>query len=334
MNNKKFLIPDGIEYFMPDEALKFESLKQKALRIFDKYAYKYVLPPIFDDLNNLFSLNSADLDKETVSINDYRLGGKIGIRADITPQISKIDYQFAKNSNISKYCYMGDILRSHAKDFDRKNPFQLGAEIFGDITKDNDIEIIKLMLEIIFLSNNKKIILDLGNLSFINNFLSKLDLNKEQKHELVTLLNYKAKTDIYDFCKKNKINKNKLNFLISIIDLSGDIAVIKEIKKFIKYYKIDFNKELNELDYIARKILKFNSSCQVQIDLCELHGYEYQNNLIYTLYTPSFRKDIARGGRYKAYKISKNQYRNATGFSLDLKDIFNISNLKRKAKNA
>ena len=325
MSNKNFVIPDGMEYFMPNEAKNFEVLKQKALKILAKLDYAYVNPPIFDNLNNLLSLKSPDLDIETLSVTDHQTGGEIGIRADITPQVSKIDYQLSNGTGSKKYCYMGDILRPSSRDFDRKNPFQLGAEIFGKNNKHFDVEIIKAMIQIISLSNQKRLIIELGDVSFINNFLNDIQIEQEQRTILTNLINLKSVSEIRDFCKKNNVEKKKTNFLIDLIQLSGDIKVVAEIKKLIDLNKMNFTHELNNLQDIANNIKKFNRSCEIQIDLCEFYGYEYQTSIIYTAYVPNYRKEIAKGGRYNAYIIGKNLYREATGFSLDLKDIFDLS---------
>ena len=330
MKNKKLVIPDGMEYFMPNEAKFFETLKQKALKTLTKLGYEYVNPPIFDNLSNLLSLKATDLDIETLTITDHEAGGDIGIRADITPQISKIDYQVSKATGVNKYCYMGDILRLSSRGFDRKNPYQLGTEIFGTNNKNFDIEVIKSMIEIISLSEEKKLIIELSDVSFINSFLNNLQIENQKKKSLINLINLKSISEIKQFCKENSLNKKKLTFLLELLQLSGDIKVLVEIKKLIDSNKMGFTNELNSLAHIAREIKKYKSSCEVQIDLCELYGYEYQTSIIYTAYVSNFRKEIARGGRYNAYSIGRNTYREATGFSLDLKDIYNLSLMNKR----
>ena len=121
------------------------------------------------------------------------------------------------------------------------------------------------------------------------------------------------------------MKSKKLNLLIELINLSGDIKVLKELKSLIRINKIKASLELTNLTSIANSINKFRGISEVQIDLCELHGFNYQSGLIYTAYVPNLRKEIARGGRYVAYNINLNKPRHATGFSLDIKDILNLS---------
>ena len=143
MKSKNFLIPDGIEYYIGDSATKFDRIKSKIIKIYDKYDYIHIIPPIFDSLDNLLNLNSTDLDNKTAYILDRSNGNEIGVRADITPQISKVDYQITNGQGNSKFSYMGDILCLSPGPFDRINPFQTGVEHFGNVSKKIDIEIIK-----------------------------------------------------------------------------------------------------------------------------------------------------------------------------------------------
>ena len=141
MKSKNFFIPDGVEYFMPEDAVKFEKLKSKILNIYSKYKYQYIIPPIFDSLDNLLNLKSTDLDSETTFVLDKSSRSEVGIRADITPQISRIDYQVSKGKGNTRFSYMGDILRLSPGPFDRLNPYQTGAEYFGKISQSVDIAV-------------------------------------------------------------------------------------------------------------------------------------------------------------------------------------------------
>ncbi|MBS83127.1 MAG: hypothetical protein CMD65_03230 [Gammaproteobacteria bacterium] len=322
MKNKNFFIPDGIEYYMPKEAACFEKLRHQILKIFTKYKYKYVMTPIFDNLDNLLSLKGNDLKNETIKINNSSNEGNIGIRADITPQLSRIDYQGANKSN--RYCYMGDILKIDAEGFDRKNPYQVGAEYFGSINKNIDIEMIKILIDIITLSSCKKILIELGDLSFINIFFENLNLTTDNKSILLNLINLKSNHEIKEFFDRYNINKKNLPYLLEIINLSGDIKILQEFKQLTKKCNIDFGSQLNQLKNIATALHNYKKSCEINFDLTDLHGFDYQGSVIYTAYVPDLRKEIALGGRYRAYQLSKTTYREATGFSLDLRDLLSV----------
>ena len=325
MKSKNFLIPDGIEYYIGDNATNFDRIKSKIIKIYNKYDYTHIIPPIFDSLENLLNLNSTDLDKKTAYILDRSNGNEIGVRADITPQISKVDYQITNGQGNSKFSYMGDILCLSPGPFDRINPFQTGVEHFGNVSKKIDIEIIKLMIDVISLSKQRKIVIELGDLSFINNLLIDLNISEDNRLKLIDLINLKSKIEIKDFFKDLKLPNKKLFLLLNLIDISGDISVLSELKKLSKSFKQDLSNEIDELISISKSINRVSDISQVQIDLCELHGFSYQKGLIYSAYVPGLRKEIARGGRYTAYITESDKKRLATGFSLDVKDILDLS---------
>ena len=163
MISQKLLIPDGIEYYSGKEALLFERLKSSVLNIFKKYRYQYVVTPIIDSLNNLTNLNGDNLKNYTTRISHTR---DLGVRADITPQIVRLDYQSHHINKSNKYCYIGDIYRETSSSFDRNNPIQIGAEYFGDVSDSTDIDLIKMCYEIVSLSRTKSIVIDLNDSKF------------------------------------------------------------------------------------------------------------------------------------------------------------------------
>lgn len=331
MKSKSFYVPDGLEYFISEEAVVFEKIKASILKTYLNSKYTYVIPPIFDSLDNLLNLKSTDLDSQTTLVLNKSTTNEIGIRADITPQISRVDYQSTGGKGNSKFCYIGDILRLAPGPFDRKNPCQTGVECFGIINKSVDLEIIKLMINIISLSNEKNIVIELGDLSYVNSLINNLSLSTQTRLSLIDLINLKSKHEIKDFFKIYKLSTKKLSLLLDLISLTGDISVLKEVKRVFNIHKIKSTSSLNDLIYLSKGIKKIKNNCNVQIDLCELHGLNYQSSLVYSAYIPSFRKEIARGGRYNAYNLQENKVRYATGFSLDIKDILGAAYGKRNS---
>ena len=320
MKDRNFFIPGGIEYFMPGDAEAFDKLRAKVKKVFSKYKYTHVIPPIVDNLPNLLSLNSNDLDNQTVSFIDKESGKKIGLRSDITPQIAKIDYQLS-DKTISRFSYMGDIFRSTNSSFDRKNPYQVGGEIFGCSNKKHDIEVICLMIEAIMVSGKKSFVVEIGDVSIIYKYVSRLSLSAMDQSKLVAMINSKNIDEIKSFLKHLSIPKTKIEFLSEFIRINGDLKCIREIDLLLKKFKIDDNNSLSDVKYIANKISSNYQSISINIDMSNLYNLDYQNSLSFSVFIPNFRKAIATGGRYVAYTKNKNK-RLASGFSLDLKDLF------------
>ena len=320
MITQKFLIPDGIEYYTDKEALLFEQTKSSVFKIFSKYKYKFVITPIIDSVNNLTNLNGDNLKSFTTSLNHKN---DLGIRADITPQIVRLDFQSFKNNNPSKYSYMGDIYRDTPSSFDRNNPYQIGAEYFGIVKDSVDVELMKMCYEIISLSKRNRIIVELNDSYFIKKYLESLDISKKNKKDLIDYIGMKSKIDIDNLFRELKLPKRKYEELSDLMAIDGPIGLTNKIKKFSDKYSYDCNKSLKSLRNISSKIknLKHIELC---IDLCSSESMGYESGFNYSFYVESLGKPLAVGGRYEAYKHSDKTIRYATGFSIDLKDIITI----------
>ena len=320
MNSQKFLIPDGIEYYTGNEALLFQNLKTSVLKIFNKYNYEFVVTPVIDSINNLNNLNGDNLKNYTISLSDRK---ELGIRADITPQISRLDYQSYKKNKSNKFSYMGDIYRESESSFDRNNPFQVGAEYFGRISDDIDISLLKMCYEIITLSRTKRIIIELNDSFFINTYIDSLKLNNNEKKQLIDLISLKSIDEITKYYKTKKLSSRKLNELCDLLKLDGSASIIKKIQDFSKKYNYKSIQNVKSLKSITNKI-KNLKNIEVIIDLCSLNSMDYETSFNYTFYVDKLRKPIAFGGRYESYLLKDGTMRDATGFSVDLKDVVTI----------
>ena len=320
MTIQKFLIPDGIEYYDNKQALLFENIRSSVLNIFKRYKYKLVITPIVDSVNNLTSLNDDKLKNCIISATNKN---GLGIRSDITPQIARLDYQSYSNNKSYKYSYMGDIYRETSSLFDRNNPYQIGAEYFGDISDDVDIEILKMCIKIISLSKAKKIFLELSDASFVHKFINSLKISNNNKLILINLINLKSVEEIKFFFKQKRISNNKFQELSDLMSLDGPYNDSRKIKSFINKYNHYSSINIKSLSRISRDMKKINN-IEVSIDLCSIKSVDYESTFNYCFYVENLRKAIATGGRYDAYTYDDNVIRNATGFSIDLKDIITI----------
>ena len=319
MNTQKFLIPDGIEYYTGDEALLFQNLKTSVLKIFKKYKYEFVITPVVDSINNLNNLN-GDYDTNTISLSDRK---ELGIRADITPQISRLDYQSYKTNKSNKFSYMGDIYRESKSSFERSNPYQVGAEYFGDISDKVDINLLKMCYEIITLSKTKRVVIELNDSFFINTYINKLSLDDAARKKLNHLISLKSMDEIAQYYKSKKLSNRKLTELHDLLELVGPVSIIKKLEEFSKKYKYESKKCIKSLKSIFNQ-LKGLKNTDVIIDLCSLNSMDYETSFNYTFYVDKLRKPIAFGGRYESYVLKDDSMRNATGFSIDLKDVVTV----------
>ena len=320
MSSKKFLIPDGIEYYTGTDASLLEKLKFSVIKIFKKFNYEFVVTPVIDSIDNLNNLNQDDSRNLNISLSDSE---GLGVRSDITPQISRLDYQSNQLTKANKYSYMGDIYRETKSPFDRNNPFQVGAEYFGKMSKNTDVNLIKMCHEIISLSNSKKIIIELNDSFFINYYLDSLNINKSDKNILKNIINLKSISEIEDFFKIANFRKNKLNELMDLMKFSGSCSLLKDINSFCNKYKYDATENIKFLKGVIKDIQSLKN-VEIIIDICSFRSMDYEKTFNYAFYVEDFRKPIALGGRYISYISNNATVRTATGFSIDLKDIVMI----------
>ena len=319
MNTQKFLIPDGIEYYTGNEALLFQNLKTSVLKIFNKYKYEFVITPVVDSINNLNNLN-GDYITNTISLSDRK---ELGIRADITPQISRLDYQSYKTNKSNKFSYMGDIYRESKSSFERSNPFQVGAEYFGNISDMVNINLLKMCYEIITLSKTKRVVIELNDSFFINSYINKLSLDDAARKQLNHLISLKSMDEIAQYYKSKKLSNRKLTELYDLLELVGPVSIMKKIEEFSKKYKYESKKNIKSLKSIFNQIKSLKNT-DIIIDLCSLNSMDYETSFNYTFYVDKLRKPIAFGGRYESYMLKDDSMRNATGFSIDLKDVVTV----------
>ncbi len=218
---------------------------------------------------------------------------------------------------------MGDIYRETESPFDRNNPFQVGAEYFGTITDSVDIVMIKMCHEIAMLSKSKKMLIELNDAYFINKFFSTLNISATDKDKLTSLISVKSMVEVIDFFNSKKLSTKKLNELIDLLKLSGNLSVIKAIKQFSKKYNYNAESSIKSLKKIIENISSFKNT-EIIIDICSLSSMDYETSFNYTFYIDSLRRPFAFGGRYESYRLNDGKVRHATGFSLDLKDVVTL----------
>ncbi len=320
MNTQKFLIPDGIEYYTGNEAVLFEKLKSSVFRIFKKYKYEFVITPVIDSINNLNNLNEDNLKNYTISLSDRK---ELGIRADITPQISRLDYQSYKKNSSNKFSYMGDIYRETNSSFDRNNPFQVGAEYFGKVSSETDINLINMCHEIVSLSKSKRILIELNDSFFINKLLKSLKLSSTDNKQLIYLISLKSLDEIKNYLILKNITTKKIIEVMDLMKLSGSISLLNKVKIFSKKYNYNASNNISLLNTISKKI-KSLKNVEINIDLCSFKSMDYETGFNYNFYVDKLRRPIAVGGRYESYMLNDNSSRSATGFSIDLKDVITI----------
>ena len=316
--NDAWLLPDGIDEMLPDEAQRLEILRAKLLQTFELWGYQLVVPPFIDFLDSLLTGSGHELDLQTFKLTDQISGKMLGVRADMTPQVARIDAHNLKNNHPTRLCYVGTILHTRGDSLEKsRSPMQIGAELYGHAGKESDLEVIRLMLEMLAMSGVLNVHLDLGHVGIYRALAEEANLTSAQESELFDVLQRKARPELKELLESYNLADDLKAALLKLPELNGDKTVFAKARDLFKSAKAQ--KALDDLDAISIALARYFPSLSISFDLAELRGYHYHTGVVFAAFVPSIGKEIARGGRYDNIGAIFGRERPATGFSADLK---------------
>jgi ATP phosphoribosyltransferase regulatory subunit len=251
----------------------------------------------------------------------------MGLRADMTPQVARIDAHQLKNDAPNRLCYMGTVLHTMSDGFgSSRSPFQAGVELYGHGGVESDVEVLCLMLETLRASGIQNIYIDIGHVGIYRALSEQAGFNEEQEATLFEMMQRKAIPEIQAFLKEQSVEKEMADMLNLLPELHGDEECLKRASTAFANAS---NEVKNALDYLQQAVTLFKarvSDVTVHFDLSELRGYHYHTGLLFAAYTLGEGQEIARGGRYDDIGQVFGRARPATGFSTDIKTLLNLSN--------
>lgn len=322
----RWLLPEGIEEVLPPQARQLESLRRQLLDLYDSWGYDLVMPPFIEYLESLLTGTGHDLDLKTFKLTDQLTGRLMGVRADMTPQVARIDAHHLKCTTPTRLCYMGTVLHTRPSGFAAsRSPLQVGAELYGHAGVESDIEILALMVETLRLCGVEQSFFDLGHVGIYRGLARQAGLDSTQEDELFDVLQRKSQPDMHELFARWALDKKSTDKFLSLSELNGDASVLTEAKKLLKGSD---KAVLNALDYLqqmAELIVQRLEGVAVHFDLAELRGYNYHTGAVFAAFVPGQGSAVAQGGRYDDIGEVFGQARPATGFSTDLKTLLSLS---------
>ncbi|MEE9338927.1 MAG: ATP phosphoribosyltransferase regulatory subunit [Methylococcaceae bacterium] len=315
-----WLLPQGIEEVLPDDAKQLEFLRRQLLDVFACWGYELVIPPVVDFLDSLLTGSGRGLDLQTFKFTDQVSGEMLGIRADMTPQVARIDAHNLKHNRPTRLCYVGTILRALGDGLEKnRSPMQIGAEIYGHSGLESDFEVIQLMLEMLTVTGIQNVHLDLGHVGIYRALSEQAGLTQQQESELFDVLQRKAITELNELVASFTIEEKFKYIFIALPSLNGGRDVLDKAREILAETNKTVTLALDELQSISAKLSLIFPSLAVSFDLSELRGYHYHTGIVFAAFTPDIGREIARGGRYDNIGQFFGRSRAATGFSADLK---------------
>ena len=315
-----WLLPEGISEVLPEQAAHLEGLRRNLLDTFACWGYQLVIPPFVDYLDSLLTGSGHDLDLQTFKLTDQLSGEMLGVRADMTPQVARIDAHNLKHEWPTRLCYTGTVLHTLGDPLEKtRSPMQIGAELYGHEGIDSDYEVIQLMLEMLALSGAQNVHLDLGHVGIYRALAEQANLDAQQESELFDVLQRKARTELAELLTELAISEDLKADFNALPKLNGDQNILAAAATKLKTASAAIDAAIADLQTIAAKLAKDYPSLTVSFDLAELRGYHYHTGMVFAAFVPTIGKEIARGGRYDNIGAVFGRARPATGFSADLK---------------
>ena len=323
----QWTLPDYVEDMLPDEAVYLESLRRSILDLYQAHGYFYVIPPMLEYIESLNS-NGQDMDLDTFKVVDQLSGRLMGVRADITPQVARIDAHLIHNEEVTRLSYAGSVLRTKPASFlQSREPFQIGAELYGFKGIEADLEIQTLLIKTLNIIGIKSPVFDFNHLDIFTSLIASSNIERDLLDRLYEAMQKKDQSEVKSLTQS--LDKKNREALIALVSLYGDVNILKEAEKVLPQDKAIKNalQFLNQID----KALK-ESDIKISYDLSDIRGYQYHNGLVFSVYADQCYSPIALGGRYDNIGASFGRKRPATGFTMDLKNIVTLFPNGKKAK--
>lgn len=310
----RWLLPENISDVLPLEARRVEELRRALLDLYRGYGYELVIPPLIEYLDSLLTGTGSDLDLRMFKLTDQASGRMLGLRADATPQVARIDAHILNRKGVARLCYAGSVL--HARPLHplaSREPLQVGAELYGLAGPDADAEVIELAVASLRLAGLSTVRLDLGHTGVVRALLDLARPAPGVVDDLLAALGSKDEPALRVLVAGLPAEVGRA--LLELVRLNGGIGVIESARgRLPKLPRI--NSALDELATIAQ-----GSGADVSFDLADVHGYRYHTGITFAVHVEGLPSAVLRGGRYDDIGKAFGRARPAVGFSIYLRDL-------------
>ena len=317
----RWSLPDGVDELLPPKALEVEMLRRKLIDSYLSSGYELITPPLLELSETIGGEAHDEIKSHAFSFKDNLTGKNLSIRPDISEQASRIDAYRIQSNDTVRLCYAGEVVKSKSSKVLRsRTTIQVGAEIFGDSSKNAELESISLMLDSLEVAEVKNITLSLGHAGLTASILQPFKkLGVEVFSNIEMALSKKSKSDLNNIISNDHKNKSSL---LALCDMYGTPEILSKAKDEFSYIEQSAS-YLEHLNSIVEDIDK-KTEVNIHIDLGEIQGFKYHNGIVFSAYSDLASYVLAKGGRYDGLRKSSDHDRPAVGFDLDLIAVSNL----------
>jgi ATP phosphoribosyltransferase regulatory subunit len=316
-----WLLPEYIQDMLPDEAWRIDGMRSRIIELLRLSGYQLVAPPMLEYAESLLINDGQDMDLRSFKLVDQLSGRTMALRADITPQVARIDAHLLNCQGVTRLCYAGSVLHTQPSGLMRtREPLQIGAELYGHSGLESDLEVQRLMLQVLAEIGVEGVHLDLGHVAIFRALVRHAAIEQELEAALFAALQLKDVPELRGLA--SGLPAEIQAAILALPQLYGEAKeVLQRARKILPDY-VEVGAALKELEQAAAHLQPFAQS--VGIDLAELRGYHYHSGIVFAAYHTGSHDAIALGGRYDDLGKSFGRARPATGFSMDLRQLFGL----------
>jgi ATP phosphoribosyltransferase regulatory subunit len=307
---------------LPDEAWRIEIMRRDVLELLRLSGYQLVAPPLLEYEESLLINDSEDMDLRSFKLVDQLSGRTLALRADITPQVARIDAHLLNRQGITRLSYAGSVLHTYPSGLMRtREPLQIGAELYGHSGLESDLEVQRLMLQSLILLGIEGVHLDLGHVAVFRALVKGATIDGKLEVALFNALQSKDVPSLKGLV--DGLSGKVQAALLALPELYGGVEVLEQARRVLPH-STELLKALDDLELAAKRLQPFAQ--HIGIDLAELRSYHYHSGMMFAAYHAGSHDAIAVGGRYDDVGKSFGRARPATGFSMDLRQLHGLLN--------
>ena len=316
--SRAWLLPEQIADVLPSQARRIEELRRSLIDGARSYGFELVIPPLLEHLESLLSGTGHALDLQTFKLVDQLSGRTLGLRADTTPQVARIDAHLLNRQGVARLCYCGPVLHARADSAQgTREPLQFGAEIYGHSGLEADLEIIDLALDGLHTAGVDDVLLDLGDARIVRAVFGGAAVDEN----VIDALARKDAAALDDLA--GALSPEARLGLAALLRLYGGDEVLAAARDALcgDASQASISRALDDLAWLAEHVKRAHPSVRIGFDLADISGYAYYSGARFSIYGAAANAALARGGRYDEVGAVFGRNRPAVGFSLDVKAL-------------
>ncbi|THU04062.1 ATP phosphoribosyltransferase regulatory subunit [Lampropedia puyangensis] len=315
-----WVLPDHIADVLPSEARHIEELRRSLLDVASTYGYELVIPPLMEYLESLLTGTGEALDLQTFKTVDQISGRTVGIRADSTQQVARIDAHLLNRAGVTRLCYCGAALHTKPeRPYASREPLQFGAEIYGHAGLEADLEAVELALDCVHKASVTGPVVVMGDVRIARSLMGGVMTGMDALRAVHMALAAKDASTLAELTKDFPTSSR--DGLMALLELYGDASVLDAARERLAAFPAAL-KVLDELQWLGQQV---QGRAQVAYDLADLRGYAYYSGMRFSVYADRCNDALVRGGRYDEVGAAYGRNRPAAGFSLDIKQLVTVA---------